>query len=610
MSKRRHSLNPAKVKADIEALEKNPPPEVFKGRLDIRRRLSVALLSILSSAVLLICFAPFDRWYLAYVALVPWGLAVIGGHKGRWAILWCWLGGVIFWAAGIYWLTWITFIGYILLLPLLGVYWLVAGVVIRRAFGRGWPMFVTLPVVWVALEYARSFTLWPALPVDLSGFPWFFLAHSQHTCTGLIQLTDITGQYGVSFFVAMVNGAIIDVLAQPLFVRTSGGGRLTRKIGVAVGACAVAAAAMLGYGAYRLNQNTTHPGPKIGVVQLAFPVSLFQKGASPQDIFDAHVDNTSPLADAGCNIVFWPESMLSFGNMDPGYWRDFDPDAINPRDPSRPAYSPEQQEHIRTYQSNLRTLHGLIKNLGCPLLAGGGMPAGRPGPETGRSNSALLLDLNEKGQLCLKGRYDKMHLVPFSECVPFRESWPDLHALVRRFVPGVMPQLEPGKSVVRFEIPYNGQTVRFAVPICYEGTFARVCRRLVMSGRQKRIDMLVNLSNDGWFIYNHSEKPHAGTELAQHLTLYKFRAIEFRVPVIRVVNTGISAHIDSCGRICDVIEHNGVREMVAGNMAVQILVDDRVSVYSLIGDIFAQVVCLIAVVGVVIIFRRPRTREK
>ena len=140
MSKRRHSLNPAKVQADIAALEKHPPPEMFQRRLDIRRRLSVALLCVLTGVLLTASFAPFDKWYLAYVALVPWGLAMVGGHKGRWTILWSWLAGVVLWAASIYWLTWITMIGYILLLLYLGLYWLFAGLLVRRAFRRGWPV--------------------------------------------------------------------------------------------------------------------------------------------------------------------------------------------------------------------------------------------------------------------------------------------------------------------------------------------------------------------------------------------------------------------------------------------------------------------------------------
>ncbi len=598
MSKRRHALNPAKVKADIAALDKHPPPELFRRRLDIRRRLSVALLCVLTSALLLVCFAPFDIWYLAYVALVPWGLAVVGGRKGGWAMLWAWLGGVIFWSAGIYWLTWITPVGYILLVFYLGLYWLVAGVLVRRAFRRGWPVWITLPVVWVALEYAMAYALWPMLPADMSGFPWLSLAESQYRRLHLIQIADVAGEYGVSFFVAMVNGAIIDILAQPLFVRTPHGGRLTRRIGVAAGVCVVSAGALLGYGTYRLNQDTTRPGPVVGVVQQAFPVSLFERGASPQEIFDAHLDGTRSLAGAGCNLVVWPESMLGLPNMDPAYWS-----RLNPA-----AYKPEAGELIRTYQQNLHSLGRLVSDFDCPLLAGGSMPSDRVGQDDRRCNSALLFDRDGLGLLRIKGRYDKMHLVPFSECVPFRESWPWLHRRIRRFVPDVMPQLEPGRAPGRFTISgRSDKEFRFAVPICYEGSFARVCRRLVMQGRKKRVDMLVNISNDGWFVYNSS---HASTELDQHLVQYVFRAIEGRVPVVRAVNTGISAYIDSTGRIREVVNYRGRQKMVAGNILAKTFVDERVSLYSFVGDVFAQAVCLAAGAGILVVFLRRRAGKK
>ena len=601
MSKHRHALNPARVKADIAALEQHPPQEVFLRRLDIRRRLSVALLCVLTSALLTACYTPFDKWYLAYIALVPWGLAVVGGHKGRWAILWSWMGGAIFWAAGIYWLTWITLGGYILLILYLGLYWLVAGLLVRRAFHRGWPVWITLPVVWVAMEYALSFALWPMLPSDLSGFPWLFLAQSQYSCTRLIQIVDVTGQYGVSFFIAMVNGAIIDALAQPLFVRTPHGGRLTRQIGAALVAGIVVAAAMLGYGTYRLNQETTHPGPVVGVVQQAFPISLSERGASQQEIFDAHLAGARSLAGAGCDLVVWPESMLGFGNLDPAYWNGLSP----------VAYSPEANELIRTYQQNLRSLGRLVSDLDCPLLAGGSMPADQAGDENRRYNSALLFDRDREGRLQIKGRYHKMHLVPFSERVPFRESWTWLHRQIRRVVPDVMPQLEPGKSFVPFAISGPAdKEFRFAVPICYEGSFARVCRRMVMQNRLKVADMLINISNDGWFVYNTAEWTHASTELDQHLSQYVFRAIEGRVPVVRAVNTGISAHIDSTGRIREVVSHRGKRKMVAGNIVTKIFVDDRVSIYSLVGDVFAQAICLVAGAGILIMFLRRRTGKK
>ncbi len=603
MAKRRHALNPAKVKADLAALDENPPPQAFRPRLDIRRRPSVLLLCLLSSVLLLVSFAPFDYWFLAYLSLVPLTAAAVGARNGRWALLGAYLAGAAFWAAGLYWLTWITPLGYGLLVVYLGLYWLAAAAALRAAFRRGWPMWLALPVAWVALEYARAFAL--------SGFPWFFLAHSQHACTRLVQIADLTGQYGVSFFVALINGVIVDALSQPLFVKTDGGGRLSRRILTAAAAGSLSAAALIGYGSYRLGQNATRPGPNVGVVQLAFPISLSRPDARPQEIFDRHADMTARFVSAELDLVVWPESMLGFPRMRPSYWFDLDPN--QPAEEGRPGllYAPAEQELIRTYHRNLGRLQRLLTDLGCPLLGGGSMPAFDD--EQLNSNSALLFDLDADGRIRLAGRYDKMHLVPFSESVPFRRSWPALHALLRRFVPEVMPQLAAGSLRKRFEIRASngGGPFRFATPICYEGTFARVCRALAVQDGQKRIDLLVNLSNDGWFICVRSRGSHASAELAQHLARYVFRAVENRVPVIRAVNTGISAHIDSNGRLRGQVTHAGERKMVGGNLIARTLVDSRVSLYSLTGDRFAQGVCVVSVVGIAALFlRRARDRRK
>lgn len=626
MSKRRHALNPVKLKADIAALEEHPPPEALAPRLDIRRGLSLLLLCLLSSLVLVICFAPFDRWYLAYVALVPWGLAVVGGRSRRWTLLCAYLGGVLFWSVGAYWLTWITLLGYVVLMFYLGLYWLAAAAVVRAAFHRRWPMWLVLPAVWVTMEYALAYALWPMLWPDMSGFPWFYLAHSQYRRTQLIQVVDITGPYGVSFFVAMVNGAIIDALAQPLFVRLRCGARLTKLIGMAAAACLVTAAGMMGYGAWRLRQATVRLGPVVGVVQMAFPISLVHEGASGPEIFDAHLLNTTggepSLLGAGCDLVVWPESMLGMGNMDPAYWTALNADAVDPLNPSRRLFSPDDQERILIYQEKLRELGRLLGKLRCPLLAGGGMPALRlAAREEGLScNSAVLFDRDAKGRVRGRGRYDKMHLVPFSECVPFRDGWPGLHRRLRRFVPEQMPQLDPGWEKVRFEIDGPGGKFRLAAPICYEGVFARVCRALADRAGREPADLLVNLSNDGWFIYKGrryvfagGQITHASTELEQHLTQYVFRAIENRVPVVRAVNTGISAHVDSNGRIVQTVSRGGRRKMVAGNLVAQTLVDDRVSPYSRVGDLFAVVVSVVVGAGAVllaILALRARPRGK
>jgi apolipoprotein N-acyltransferase len=114
--------------------------------------------------------------------------------------------------------------------------------------------------------------------------------------------------------------------------------------------------------------------------------------------------------------------------------------------------------------------------------------------------------------------------------------------------------------------------------------------------------MLVNLSNDGWFVWPGRRAPPS-TEHAQHLVHYCFRAVENRVPVLRAANTGISASIDSSGRI---VETLGYRP---GSLAVKVLVDGRTSLYSIAGDVFAIAVSAAGAAMVAWMVRQWRRRK-
>jgi len=613
VTKRRRGLNPAKIKADIAALEADHPDAARPRGEGITRWWIIAGLCAGSAILLLASFAPWDQWYLAYVALVPWGVAVVAGRRRR-MLWWAYFGGIVFWTLGLYWLTWVTVAGYVPLVLYLSLYWLVAGAVMRRAWRRGWPMWAVLPVVWVALEYLRG------SEIALSGFPWFYLAHSQYRCVPLIQVADLTGQYGLSLVVAMVNGLAIDAVGA-IVARPAGLAGSWRRLAVGASACAVCIGALLAYGLFRLGQDTTRPGPKIAVVQQAFPISLYAKSAPAEEIFAAHLTNSEPLIAEKPDLLVWPESMIGHYHFVPR--RIFDSyKEIHSPNPGAPDldWDFDQKQQIDRLYEDARSLQALLGKLGCPLLAGGAIwvldPAG-----SGKqlpTNSALLYDLDRDGRVRLVKRYDKMHVVPFSESVPFRKSWPWLNRQLRRLVPEEMPQLAPGERVERFELtarngPQAGQRYHYVAPICYEGVFDRVCRQLVTVNGRKRADVMVNLSNDGWFIFKTSRWTHASTELDQHLAQYVFRAVENRVPVVRAVNTGISANIDSNGRIVEIVSRPGRRKMIGGRLVAPTLVDDRLTVYGWmgekVGDVFAWAVCLAAGALAALAFSK-RLREK
>ncbi len=565
-----------------------------------QRRLTSLLLAILTVAMLVAAFPPFDLWFLAFAGLTPW-VVMLGKARPKWGMLCAIFAGVFFWAVSVYWLWWVTMIGYIALVIYLSAYWLVGAVVVRGALRRGWGAWIVLPIVWVSLEYVRAYVI--------TGFPWFYLAQSQYSRTALIQISDTTGQYGVSFFVAMVSGLLADVVLAASAGKGSARPRPWRKILTSAVIFAVVAGGLLGYGYWRLGQDTQSPGPVIGIVQQDFPISLNVPYAPQSKVFGDHLQATQQLVGKGCDLVIWPEGML--------------PTGLNSEWLTYPGLS---DRTIGQARADAQQVGRMVKQLGCPLLAGGMSVHANPDQLNSAAdiyfrNSALWFD--PVGGWLNTAPYDNVHVVPFSECVPFRNSLPAFHRLLKKFVPAVMAQLEPGNRFKQFQLSRGNDQWQIASPICYEGTFARVCRRMVRLREDKSKLVLANISNDGWFIWQlASGKRFRSTEHAQHLAHYVFRAVENRVPVVRAVNTGISASVDSNGQIVAELSRHGYRTMVRGTLLLdgleatsaessiihgpRVLVDSRVSVYSQVGDLFAIVVC---VCGVVVIFQLWRKRR-
>jgi len=607
------------------------------------------MMCLLTAMLLTVSFAPYDCWFLAYVALVPWTLGVGAAVSRRAALLWGTLAGTFFWAINLYWLWWVTLPGYFAAVVYLSAYWFVAAMLTRAAVKRNWPTWIVLPVIWVALEYARAYVV--------SGFPWFYMAHSQYARTPLIQIADLTGQYGVSFFVVMVNGMLVDLLDAPLFIRARRGARLSLRSVVAVLTTLLVAAGMLIYGYWRMNQKTTSPGPVVAVIQRRFPIRLAAGGTPPEVTFASHLASSQRLAKdlesngGRCHLLVWPETMLPRG-MNAEVLRVDVPRLSDSelRVLAGKFYTPSVVKRLTTQalRKELTYLLGggrlpdgstysgrtqyaaymgeLSSRMKCPILAGGtslhrNAAAEDPSDRWVARNSALWFDCSDY----TKAVYSKIHLVPFSEYVPFQQSWPGLYRTMRWFVPSVMEQLDPGVSITRFTVQANERKYRLAAPICYEGTFARICRDMVVNKGEKSVDILVNLSNDGWFVWPWGT-PRCSAEHSQHLVHYCFRAVENRVPVVRAVNTGISASVDSCGRIVADIGCKDY-ELSAGTLLLdgateaggkyadghgpEVLVDSRVSVYSQIGDWFALAVGLagVGMAAGIMIKRRRAVQE-
>ncbi|HHH76402.1 MAG TPA: hypothetical protein ENL03_05195, partial [Phycisphaerae bacterium] len=196
MSKRRRSGRRSNKPAQGKGVA-IPERGFFDGRI-------VGLLApVLTGMLLAISFAPIDVFFVAYIALVPWML-VLCRKRQRKPVLWAFASGAVYWLVSVYWLSWVTPAGYAAAALYLASYWVITACVIRGVGKRGWPAWIVVPVIWVSLEFIRAYVI--------SGFPWFYLALTQYRQLWLIQLADTTGEYGISVFVAMVNGLVVDLI--------------------------------------------------------------------------------------------------------------------------------------------------------------------------------------------------------------------------------------------------------------------------------------------------------------------------------------------------------------------------------------------------------------
>jgi apolipoprotein N-acyltransferase len=551
--------------------KKNPPSTVRPGPQDwpdflrkatVSKRWPLPVLAAMSGLLLSLIFSPGNIWPLAHICLVPWLIGAVSSQRRATMFLTSYVLGILFFFFSLNWMWPVTVwppegifgiqlpIGTLLLALYLGLFLPVSAWLIRFAYKRlRAPLALAVPVVWVATEFVRGYL--PIVPYDArwqyTGLQWFFLAHSHYNVLPLIQVADLAGAYGVSFLIAMVNGWLAELIVHPTLSETPGHWTpRQKKISVVVG---VAIVGNLSYGIVQLNRNTLQPGPQIAVVQTDEPMLVETGGFTMRpsdlsrmmwDMLDKAVHG-SPKPD----IVVLPETMWPYQLN-----REYREMAVPENGAARTSRAEEIQ---RTFaKRDDQRLKNLASESGTTIVIGAlateNYPE-RPYFKTERFNSVLVYRPGQEEPQ----RYNKIHLVLFGEFIPFRHG--HLHWLYNK-LNEVMPwteeySLTAGTEYRVFETQapsQNGRTYRFGSPICYEITMSDACRQFSYGAIGKRADLLINLSNDGWFLYK--------SELPQHLAIAVFRAVENRVGLVRSVNTGISAAIDPKGHIIEAMLNN------------------------------------------------------
>lgn len=458
-------------------------------------------LALLSGVLLALSYPRFDLFPLAFIALVPLLLAV-GKSRFREAFGLGLLAGIVFFALLLHWLVpvmvrfgglpWIAGIAsFSLLVGYLAAYIGVFAAITahwRRLYGVAGLLLA--PIAWVALELLRARVF--------GGFPWGLLGYSQSSNLPLLQSAALGSVYLVSLLVAASN-----VATAALIIGAVRGARRT----VPSLLLALVALAHLGGAVVLATSTTPEEGVTIALIQANVAQERKWDRGAEEEIVSDLITMTRRAAAAGARIVIWPESSSPLSFRYPGLAR-----------------NGEVSEPIvverRGYADRVASL---ARELDIELIVGS-VDYRVEGGRVQALNSAFRIGADGT----LGPTYDKVHLVPFGEYVPFGP----LLSFVNPLVEGAIADFEPGR---RYD-PLPTRAGLAATVICYEVIFPRIVTRV---GRGAAF--LVNITNDAWF--GRSAGPH------QHLAMARVRAVEMGRDLVRAANTGISALVDPHGRI-------------------------------------------------------------
>jgi apolipoprotein N-acyltransferase len=399
----------------------------------------------LSGTLLIFCFPRAGLALLAWVALVPF-LYQITRVSPRRGMLAGAIMGLVFHLGNLYWVSNVLVqygagIGrptsVAVLLALVGyvsLYSAAFGGLAAGACARGGTaaLFVT-PILWVGLEFFRKY--------PFGGFPWCLLGYSQVDFLPVVQIASLTGVYGVSFLLVLVNAVFAYWLSRP-------GPKRASLAALPVAALLVAA---LAFGYRELRRPLPVATFPVAAVQgNVLQEHKWEEGYATQ-IFARHLRLSNSAVEQGARLVVWPESSTPFH---------FDG-------------TPALAEHMRAF----------VRDNDAFVLFGSDDYEIPPGAENYRSfNGIKLLDPDGKVSL----RYHKIYLVPFGEFVPMRSVLTFAEPIVQS-----ASNFTAGTEVVVATV--DGE--RIGAFVCYEAIYPDLVRRFVKEGA----GLLVNVTNDAWF---------------------------------------------------------------------------------------------------------------
>ncbi|MFC1499890.1 apolipoprotein N-acyltransferase [Candidatus Zixiibacteriota bacterium] len=521
----------------------------------------------LASAVLLtLAQPPFPTGWLGYIALVPL-LIALDGLSGRRAFLWGIVWSLMVNSLGLYWIAWGNtgaFFGALLYLGVVDALfvWFLATI---RSNAR--PLM--LPFLWTGFMFIKS--------LGEMGFPWLTLALTQTYNPAAIQLAALAGSWSIDLWVASVNSLMYKGMAQLAHVSHD------KKLRVALKAftpAIILALTVLFYGRITLwaggagergqwseYQSGPHRGPVPAWVEEGtepLDVALIQGSVRPEVklaeqmlmynfyVYERLSRAAVSRAGDGLELVVWPETAIP--------------------------------QYLSISQRARRFATGLQEDLDLPILTGAFFSIYDEQPFR-YYNSAMMVT----GDGISQGEevYSKRLLVPFGERVPYQQ----LFSFMRDWSMG-WSDFSMGEGAPLLGGNENTPGVPpIGMLICYESAFARLVRPEVVNGAE----VLSVITNDAWF--GRTSMPY------QHLRMASLRAVEFRRPVIRTANSGISAVIDRWGRI-----HYDTSLYRKNAVVARVWPEREMTPYARTGD-WVPLLALIFGLSGLFILREPKQRK-
>jgi apolipoprotein N-acyltransferase len=466
-------------------------------------------------------------------------------------------------------------------------------VLVRRATGSTRLALIAAPFLWVAMELAAA---------RITSFPWDQLGYSQVDNALLMQLAPWTGVYGISFVLVVANALLTGglplnrasqamnkrvVLKGHDFSRAASDSESKRALAPegcfspglsesssfsvaasggwfwGIAGTVLLAAGMAGN---LISPSAPAPTATAVLIQPNLNVSGDNRWLRPGE-WESHIADFQRLANEQCKtyIAGIPQTGAPAGEI------------VCPPNPTHPdliAWPESPAPFIDDDPRFQQALVSIARQEQTPLVVGA-IGVSLAEPEQGVApggyriyNSALIVGADG----ARVGRYDKIHLVPFGEYIPFRRLLFFAHALT-----GNVGETDRGTERKVFRL--NGH--RYGVFLCYESVFADEVRQFAQLGAE----VLVNLSDDGW--YGDTSAPW------QHLNMARMRAIENRRWLLRGTNNGVTAVIDPYGRVRQSIPRHQADALPAGYGF-----RDDITFYTAHGDVFAYL-CAILGLGMV-----------